>query len=135
MNGVKDRRHRAILDLVRSRPVHTQSEVAEALADLGLATTQATISRDIQELGLVRTSEGYRVPSSARGLADHVLEMSVVEFIAVIKTPPGRASMVARAIDEAPLPGVAGTLAGDDTIIAVLSDRSGAEALQEMLRA
>ena len=130
MTAVKERRHRAILELLGSDHVHTQQELARALAERGLAATQATVSRDIQELGLVRTSAGYR---SASSLRDHVLSVSVVEFLLVVKTPPGAAHLVARGLDETAVDGVAGTVAGDDTLIVVLADRGQAATLKRML--
>src|SRR5205823_6307870 len=89
--------------------------------------TQATISRDISDLHLVRTPDGYRPNGLARAVfAEHVKEMTVVQFLAVIKTWPGTANLVARHIDEAELPGVAGTVAGDDTIFVWPSLQAGA---------
>jgi transcriptional regulator of arginine metabolism len=111
--------------------VHTQQELAEALARRGLRATQATISRDIQELGLVRSVSGYR--SSAALVRELVLSVELVEPVAVIRTPPGTANLVARRIDEAALPGIAGTVAGDDTIIAVLRKRGAGKALKDLL--
>src|SRR5260370_33231649 len=96
-----------------------------------MRTTQATISRDIQELGLVRSGEGYR--SSVALVRELVLSVELISPVAVIRTPPGTANLVARRIDEAGLPGIAGTVAGDDTIIAVLRQRSAARALKERL--
>jgi len=96
-----------------------------------LRATQATISRDIQELGLVRSVSGYR--SSAALVRELVLSVELVEPVAVIRTPPGTANLVARRIDEAALPGIAGTVAGDDTIIAVLRRRGAAKALKDLL--
>ncbi len=134
MNDLKQRRHQAILDLVSSHPVHTQQELAQALAERGLPATQATVSRDIQELRLVRTADGYQPPPSAVAVfREHVTEVTVVEFVAVIRTGPGTANLVAYNIDQAKLPGVAGTVAGDDTIIAVLAEREAAGALRRML--
>jgi len=134
VNDLKHRRHQAILDLVLAHPVHTQNELAEALAQQGLPATQATISRDIQELRLVRTSDGYQPPPAAVAVfREHVRDVSIVEFLAVIRTGPGTANLVAYNIDQADLPGVAGTVAGDDTIVAVLSDREAAGALRRML--
>jgi transcriptional regulator of arginine metabolism len=131
---VKDDRRRAIMELVRSRPVHTQSELAEALAGLGFPTTQATISRDIQEMGLVRTGSGYRVgPPPALLAPELVLSVRQVEFLLVVRTPPGTANFVARAIDESDLEGVAGTVAGDDTLLVVLEDRDAAEPVRRFL--
>ena len=131
MTATKAERHSAILELVNRGSVHTQQELATALARRGLRTTQATISRDIQELGLVRSGAGYR--SSAALVRELVLSVELVEPVAVIKTPPGTANLVARRIDEAALPGVAGTVAGDDTIIAVLRKRGAARRLKELL--
>ena len=134
MTAGKGRRQAAILELVQSKPVRTQQELAAELAARGLRATQATISRDISDLHLVRTPEGYRHNGLARAVfAEHVKEMTVVQFLAVIKTWPGTANLVARHIDEAELPAVAGTVAGDDTIIVVLSARSAAEDLRRML--
>jgi transcriptional regulator of arginine metabolism len=131
----KGRRQAAILELVQGTPLHTQQEVAQALAERGLRATQATVSRDIQELRLVRTADGYRLNGLARAVfAEHVREMTVVQFLAVVRTGPGTANLVAWNIDQAAIPGVAGTVAGDDTIIVVLSDRSAADALRRMLQ-
>ena len=131
MTASKAQRHSAILQLVNGGTVHTQQEIAAALARRGMRATQATISRDIQELGLLRSGGGYR--TSAALVSDLVLSVELVEPVAVIKTPPGTANMVARRIDEAALPGVAGTVAGDDTIIAVLRRRGAARQLKELL--
>jgi len=127
----KTQRHNAILEVVNRGSVHTQQEIARALARRGVQATQATISRDIQELGLVRAGSGYR--SSAALVSELVLSIELVEPVAVIRTPPGTANLVARRIDEAALAGVAGTLAGDDTIIAVLRNRGAGRALKELL--
>ena len=131
MTATKASRHSAILDLVNRGSVHTQQDIAAALARRGLRATQATISRDIQELGLVRAVNGYR--SSAALVPELVLSVEFVEPMAVIRTPPGTANMVARRIDEASLPGIAGTVAGDDTIIAVLRKPSAGRALKQLL--
>jgi transcriptional regulator of arginine metabolism len=131
VTATKGQRHRAILDVVSRGAVHTQQDIAEALARRGLHATQATISRDIQELGLVRSGHGYR--SAAALVRELVISIELVEPMAVIKTPPGTANLVARRIDEAALPGVAGTVAGDDTIIAVLRRRGAGKALKDLL--
>jgi transcriptional regulator of arginine metabolism len=131
MTATKEERHRAILALVNRGAVHTQQEIAEGLARRGLRATQATISRDIQELGLVRSGAGYRIAAAL--VRELVLSVELISPVAVIRTPPGTANLVARRIDEAGLPGIAGTVAGDDTIIAVLRQRSAARALKELL--
>ena len=131
MTASKAVRHSAILELVNRGSAHTQQEIAAALARRGMRTTQATISRDIQELGLVRSGTGYR--SSAALVRELVLSVEVIEPMAIIRTPPGTANLVARRIDEAALPGIAGTVAGDDTIIAVLRKPAAGRELKHML--
>jgi transcriptional regulator of arginine metabolism len=132
---VKEDRQRAILDLVRQHPVHTQQELANALAERGFTATQATVSRDIQELGLIRTGEGYRVGAPLSVVSELVLSLTQVQFLVVIRTPPGTANLVARAIDESELEGVVGTVAGDDTIIVVLANDAEADNLRRFLGA
>lgn len=131
MTATKQERHSAILELVNRGSVHTQHEIAAALARRGMRATQATISRDIQELGLVRSGAGYRRSASLG--RELVLSVELIQPMAVIRTPPGTANLVARRIDEAALPGIAGTVAGDDTIIAVLRKPAAARALKELL--
>ena len=131
MTAGKAERQTAILDLLNRDSVHTQQEIAAALARRGMHATQATISRDIQELGLVRSGSGYR--RSGDLVRELVLSVELVQPMAVIKTPPGTANLIARRIDEAALPGIAGTVAGDDTIIAVLRKPGAARALKELL--
>jgi transcriptional regulator of arginine metabolism len=129
--GAKDQRQQAILDLVSRGVAHTQQDIAAALSRRGLRVTQATISRDIHELGLVRSGEGYRNNSGL--VRELVLSIELIAPMAVIRTPPGTANLVARRIDEAALPGVAGTVAGDDTIIAVLREKKAGRALRDLL--
>ena len=131
MTPTKSQRHNAILEVVTRGSLHTQQDIARALARRGVRATQATISRDIQELGLVRAGSGYR--SSAALVRELVLSIELVQPLAVIRTPPGTANLVAGRIDEAGLAGIAGTVAGDDTIIAVLRNRSAGRALKELL--
>ena len=125
----KQRRQVAILSIVRGQPIHTQQELTEALGSIGLETTQATVSRDIQELGLMRTKVGYK-----SGLfTEYVVGVDTVEFLTVVRTAVGCANLVARAIDERELPGVVGTVAGDDTILIVHPDRKAAAAFRGFL--
>jgi transcriptional regulator of arginine metabolism len=132
---MKEDRQRAILDLVRQRPVQTQQELARALAERGFTATQATVSRDIQELGLVRTGDGYAVGGAPALVSELVLSVVQVQFMVVVHTPSGTANLVGRAIDEAAFEGVAGTVAGDDTIIVVLRDDAAADDLRRFLGA
>jgi len=130
---VKERRQQAILEVVRGARVQTQQELARALAERGFRTTQATVSRDIQELGLVRTGAGYREAASIA--SQLVLSIHQVEFLAVVRTTPGSASLVARVVDESKLEGVVGTVAGDDTILVVLDDHAAGATLRRFLGA
>ncbi|MDQ6773248.1 MAG: arginine repressor [Candidatus Dormibacteraeota bacterium] len=132
---MKEARQRAILELVRERPDQTQLDLARSLGERGHHATQATVSRDIQELGLVRTGSGYRVGTPVAVAGDLILSIQLVEFVAVVRTPPGTASLVARAIDESTLAGIAGTVAGDDTVLVVLADRGAHPRLKELLGA
>ena len=132
---MKEDRQRAILELVRDRPVQTQQDLVKALTERGFSATQATVSRDIQDLGLVRTGSGYRVGTPVSVASELVLSMTRVEFLMVVRTPPGTASMVARTIDESDLEGIVGTVAGDDTIIVVLGDDDAADSLRRFLGA
>jgi transcriptional regulator of arginine metabolism len=127
---MKQKRQVAILNLVsRGKSIQTQQELTDELAKMGLDTTQATVSRDIQELGLIRTKSGYK-PAL---FTDYVTSVETVQFLTVVKTSVGCANLVARALDERELPGVTGTLAGDDTIIVVHPDAASAKAFQKFL--
>jgi transcriptional regulator of arginine metabolism len=128
----KRTRHDAIKRALRMRKIANQRELADALERLGIAATQATLSRDLAELGVLRVSrpEGavYELePVSAqatpqsRELGETILSLGDNESLVVLRTRPGMASAVALAIDNARLPECLGTLAGDDTIFATPS--------------
>ncbi|MHB8140121.1 MAG: arginine repressor [Vulcanimicrobiaceae bacterium] len=137
---MKERRQRAILTLVATRPIHSQDELVSLLSASGFDATQATVSRDIKELGLVKVpikgeSEDdalfkYVVPSAStqyvsrlhRVVAELVLQAEGSGNFIVLKTPPGSAMMVACALDEAAWPEVMGTIGGDDTILVIVRD-------------
>lgn len=143
-------RQRAILDLVRERAIHSQAELVQALEDRGLSVTQGTVSRDVRQLGLVKIPlEGggsrYAPPDDPReaangierlhGLAGSVTGVETGEALLLIKTPIGHANAVAVALDACDLPEVAGTLAGDDTILLVLRRREDRAPLRRRLEA
>ena len=143
MIGEKAHRQRAILDLVRSRPIHTQEELVRELRRHNHSVTQATVSRDIRELGLFRepgpggTRYAARPTLGVRGtqvLRDFVNDTTGVQFLAVIHTPPGTANLVAVAIDEAAWPEVVGTVAGDDTVMVACTDARARQRPQARLR-
>jgi transcriptional regulator of arginine metabolism len=140
-------RQGAILRLVRQRELGTQAEVAEALRSEGFDAVQTTVSRDIAQLGLVKTrgAEGrlvYALPGAAdldrlseltSALRRWAITLDATGNLTVIKTPPGFANALARAIDEAYLPDVVGTVAGDDTIfVAAREGLTGADLADEL---
>ena len=139
MEVMKQLRQRAIRDLVDQRPIRTQQELAAALRERGFRTTQATISRDVADLGLVKASRdgtrAYAIPPRLREadatgeervrllLHDVPVEIRDAGSILVLKTLPGSAHPLAAAIDRARWPEVVGSIAGDDTVFLAFSDR------------
>jgi len=152
--GVHKRfRQGQILKLLSGQPVANQDELRRRLHHLGMRVTQATLSRDLRELHLVKTTAGYRplsavaeeappaaapVPALARTLKQFLLDIRPAQNMLVLKTPPGGAQALAAAVDGEKWKGVAGTLAGDDTVLMICSSRGAANAihkrLEEMLR-
>jgi transcriptional regulator of arginine metabolism len=142
------RRRAEILRLIRERPVRSQGELQGLLRRRGIAAAQPTISRDVMDLGLARTPTGYAAPSEpsrfvpgdrrARALdwvlAEGVLSVQPAGTLVVVKTPAAGAHPVARAIDEAALAGVAGTIAGDDTVFVAATDQTAARRLARRFR-
>jgi transcriptional regulator of arginine metabolism len=147
-----------IVETLNSRPVRSQAELAALLADGGLRVTQATLSRDLDELGAVklRTPDGglpvYVVPEdgsplTARGSADAppqrlarligelLISAEASANMVVLRTPPGAAHFLASALDRAGLPEVLGTVAGDDTIIVIARNPDGGAELVQLLLA
>ena len=138
-------RRTQILDLLRSGEIGTQDDLRHRLARRGIHVTQATVSRDIEELGLVKTHTGYRLPETTGPVAPPQPALGVVlkEFLTdarqaanlvVVKTRPGNAHSVAVALDAEPWDDVVGTVAGDDTIfIATPSSRLAAHIRKKIL--
>jgi transcriptional regulator of arginine metabolism len=149
MEVMKQLRQRAIRDLVEQRPIRTQQELAAALRERGFRATQATISRDVAELGLGKGSrEGraaYVLPPRLRDaevsgedrlrrlLADVPVEFRVADLILVIKTLPGSAHAVAAALDRTRWPEIIGSLAGDDTVFVATGDKTSLRRLRDRL--
>jgi transcriptional regulator of arginine metabolism len=151
-------RHARIQTLLAEQPVRSQGELAALLADAGMPVTQATLSRDLDELGAVklRTPDGgqpvYVVPQDgaplaarqahddrpqrlARLLGDLLVSAEASGNLVVLRTPPGASNFLASALDRAGLPEVLGTIAGDDTIVVISRDPAGGPALAaELLR-
>ena len=149
--GVQKRyRQGQILKLLSGQPVASQDELRRRLGHLGVRVTQATLSRDLRELRLVKTSEGYRLlsnggseeilplPTLARALKEFLLDVHPAQNMLVLKTPPSGAQPLAAAVDSEHWKEVAGTLAGDDTVLVICSSRTACgtvqRRLEEMLR-
>jgi len=152
----KAARHARIVTILNSRRVGSQAELAAALDDEGFEVTQATLSRDLEELGAVklRTPDGglpsYVVPEDgapltsrtakdappqrlARLIDELLVSAEASANLVVLRTPPGAAHFLASAVDRAGLPDVLGTIAGDDTILVVARDPDGGRALAHHL--
>jgi transcriptional regulator of arginine metabolism len=130
-----------ILKLIRAKPILTQEDLASELKEsCGIRTTQVTLSRDIRELGLLKTPEGYRQvaaapagPDIATVAGEFLQDVRVAQNLIVLRTSPGNANALAVALDKQELPEVVGTLAGDDTILVVAPDANTAVKLQQRL--
>jgi transcriptional regulator of arginine metabolism len=136
----KSFRQGQILRILRNKEIYTQEELARELCAVNIRTTQVTLSRDIHDLGLVKTAEGYRIlPTEESGpkLADVVDEfmqdIRVAQNLVVVRTSPGNANSLAIAIDKEELEEVVGTVAGDDTILVIAPDAATAERFRQML--
>lgn len=135
----KSYRQRQIVKLIRSRQLHTQEDLAKALRAIGIPATQVTLSRDIRELGLIKTPDGYAQPAAETALPgpdlatlirDYVLDIRAAQNLLVLRTPPGHANAVGIALDKAEWSEITGTIAGDDTVLVVAPDAKTAGALR-----
>lgn len=147
MKSVRRRRN-LVLSLIASQAIDTQEELVEALGRQGVVASQASVSRDIAALGLIKGGGRYALPGVARP-GRNPLEERLREFLLsvapagdhllVLKTPPGEASGVALALDRLDAAGVVGTVAGDDTILVAVTDanakRDVARRLHAIMRA
>jgi transcriptional regulator of arginine metabolism len=141
MSAERRQRHLKILELISTRAIHTQEELAEALAGEGWDVTQSSVSRDIAALGLVKANGAYQRPTAEavrspdpdeRRIAEGVLQLDAAgDALVVLHTPPGEASRVSAAIDRIGWVEVVGTIAGDDTIFVAVRD---AAAQRKLLR-
>lgn len=136
----KSYRQGQILKLIRSANISTQEDLAQALKLCGVEATQVTLSRDIREMGLVKTADGYRAlsprerPEDLASLAGEFLrDVRLAQNQIVLRTAPGHASSVAVALDSADWPEVVGTLAGDDTVLVICPDAVVAETVRARL--
>jgi transcriptional regulator of arginine metabolism len=145
MNSHKTFRHGQILRLVSDRRIANQEELRRSLAAQKLRVTQATLSRDLQELRLIKTQEGYKpaaapeesapLPPLARALGEFLLDIRPAENLLVLKTPPSGAQPLAAAVDGAKFAEIAGTIAGDDTVLIITPNKKARKSLQEKIEA
>jgi transcriptional regulator of arginine metabolism len=145
----KTQRQHRVIQILEQHAVASQTQLVELLADAGLDATQATVSRDLEEIGAVKVRAAggesiYAVPELPkdrvapeehlrRVLGDWVVEVAASANLVVVRTPPGSAHVVASALDRASLPEIVGTVAGDDTIMVVASERVGGAKLARRL--
>ena len=147
VTGVSARRAKAIA-LIASGLVHSQSDLVKELKKAGYEVTQATASRDLEEIGAIRsrTAQGesiYEITSSpadsvTRSMplpSDLILSVESSGNLAVVRTPPGGAQFLASSLDQAGLANIIGTIAGDDTVLVVSKKASGGADLAKELRA
>jgi len=149
MEVIKQLRQREIRDLLAQRPIRTQQELAAALRERGFRATQATISRDVAELGLIKASQDgvqvYRVPARVTEaestgeerlralLHDLPVEIREAGLILVVRTLPGSAHAIAAALDRTRWTEVVGSIAGDDTVFVCFADRSSLQRVRTRL--
>jgi transcriptional regulator of arginine metabolism len=146
----KNRRQHLIAELLGSHAVTSQPQLVDLLAEAGIPATQATVSRDLEELGAVKV----RIPGVERQvyaiaelpkdqvapldhlrrvLGEWVVELAVSANLVIVHTPPGSAHVVASALDRTRLEGMIGTVAGDDTILVIADEATGGAALAERI--
>jgi transcriptional regulator of arginine metabolism len=146
MSATKTFRHGQILRLIAAGGVGNQEDLRRRLAQQKLRVTQATLSRDLHELKLAKTVEGYKLPATApddsaalppltRALREFLLDIRPAENLLVLKTPPSGAQPLAAAVDGARFPEIAGTIAGDDTVLIITPNRKTCESLQKKIEA
>jgi len=146
MGATKTFRHGQILRLVSDARIASQEDLRRKLAAEKLRVTQATLSRDIQELRLVKTQSGYRstaapaleaapMPQLSHALAEFLRDIRPAVNMLVLKTPPSGAQPLAAAVDAAKFSEVAGTIAGDDTVLIITPSKKSRESLQKKLEA
>jgi transcriptional regulator of arginine metabolism len=130
-----------ILKLIRNKRIVTQEDLARELKlSQGIDTTQVTLSRDIRDLGLLKTPEGYRQVGAAapapdvETIASELLQdVRTAQNLIVLRTSPGNANALAVALDQADWPEIVGTIAGDDTVLVVAPDNGTADRLRRKL--
>ena len=145
----KTQRQHLVTKLIEARPVANQGQLVDLLAAEGVVATQATVSRDLDDLGAIKVrvpagESAYAIPAMPkeqrapedhlrRVFGDWVVEVAHSANLVVVRTPPGSAHVVASALDRAGVPDVVGTVAGDDTILVIVDERAGGAKLAKRL--
>ena len=139
------RRRQRLIELLREGLVGTQDEIGERLAEDGFVTTQATISRDLDDVGAVRRHEGKRIvyglaerngPPTALGrrmFTEVVRSVEASGNLVVVRTFPGMAPTIAAVLDQSDMKGILGTVAGDDTVLVVADERTGGKRIAKLI--
>jgi transcriptional regulator of arginine metabolism len=145
---MKTRRQQVILDVIARQPVRSQEQLRTSLRAAGFDVTQATLSRDIRELALVKggADGAYRAPGGPfapngkvaetalqRAIAEYLVRVDRVQQLVLLRTGLGRAQALCVALDDARLPEIVGTVAGEDTVLAIAPDARRAKALVKRL--
>lgn len=121
---LKQERQKQILNLIRARPVSTQEALRAQLERAGVPATQSSVSRDLEELGVIKHHGRYALPHANGDVARGLLSLDLAgDILIVARCLPGRASAVAVEIDDAAIPEIVGTLAGEDTIFIAVRDQ------------
>jgi transcriptional regulator of arginine metabolism len=131
---IKRERQKRILNLIRAKRIGTQEELRADLEHAGVPATQSSVSRDLEELGVVKHHGFYAVPHANGDAARGLLSLDVAgEVLVVARCLPGRASSVAVEIDDAAVPEIVGTLAGEDTIFIAVRDQKSQRAVMKKI--
>lgn len=121
---LKRERQKTILNLIRAKPIGTQEALRAHLERAGVPSTQSSVSRDLEELGVVKHHGKYALPHANGDVTRGLVSLDIAgDILVVAKCLPGRASAVAVEIDDAAIPEIVGTLAGEDTIFIAVRDQ------------
>lgn len=145
---MKESRHHKIKEIVSQREIETQEELVQALQEAGFTATQATVSRDIKELQLIKVvgSSGrykYAIPVTTttfsldgirRKLTDVFVSLARAQNLLVLKVLPGNAHSIGAMLDAVEVEGLLGTIAGDDTLLLICQDEAAARSVEQSLR-
>ncbi|MGP1272948.1 MAG: arginine repressor [Phycisphaerales bacterium] len=144
----RSRRHAVIRDILSERPVASHEALRERLRERGIEVAQATLSRDLRDMGVLKSREGYRLaeslaeppgsspetPPVSGEAGRHVVDVAVARDLVVVRTTPGSAGVVALELDRRPPAGVVGTVAGDDTVFVAVGEGASPAGVAERLR-